>query len=358
MSQVTTGMVGAGFYDANSEPQLMSIKAVLPILQEAIGKATLPAAPEPIRIADFGCSEGANSTEALRAIVAEVRRHSSRPIQTVQSDLPTNDYTALLRRLEPETMRKTYGPDVYGAVVPGSMYEQLLPPGVLTVATTFNAIGFLGRRPLDRLPGFVLPNGPKPGFGGAVDPADRAACKAQAAEDLAHFLTARAAELVPGGLLLIEVFGEHAGRSTAHSIYDVLHEAWTDAFEAGLVDQATYERFYQPVWFRTVDELVAPVRGADATHADRFACIEAQALEVPYPFWETYRQDGDGPAFARAFVDFFRAFTAPVIEGVLPAAGRGPVVDAVYERAFERVAADPARYEPHYVSVFALLRRL
>ena len=33
------------------------------------------------------------------------------------------------------------------------MYDQLCPPQSLHLATTFNAIGFLSRKPLDRLPG-------------------------------------------------------------------------------------------------------------------------------------------------------------------------------------------------------------
>jgi hypothetical protein len=40
------------------------------------------------------------------------------------------------------------------------MYNQLLPPDSLCVATTFNAVGYFSRRPLERLPGFIQPNGP------------------------------------------------------------------------------------------------------------------------------------------------------------------------------------------------------
>lgn len=357
MTQVTTGMVGAGFYDANSAPQWMAIAAVLPVLEAAIADLSLPASPATLAVADFGCSEGGNSTRAMGGIVAALRGKSGRPIQVIQSDLPTNDYRALMKRLAPEARAETYGADVYGAVVPGSMFERLVPPSSLTVATTFNAIGFLSRKPLSRLPGYVLPHGPADGRPGHVDAADFAACRNQAAADLSAFLTARAEELAPGGLCLVEVFGADERHSTSHAIYDALYLGWTDALEAGRIDRETYERFYQPVWMRTVEELTAPLTGPAATHADRFRLIAADRVEVPYPFWDTYKRDGDADAFAVAFVDFFRAFTAPVVAADLPPDSTA-TLDFIYERAKAHVAADPARFEPHYVSVYALMERL
>ena len=50
-----------------------------------------------------------------------------------------------------------------------------------------------------------------------VDAAERAAFAAQANEDLERFLCMRAAELVPGGKVLVEVFGESTWRSECGS---------------------------------------------------------------------------------------------------------------------------------------------
>ena len=46
--------------------------------------------------------------------------------------------------------------------VAGSMFEQLLPPGIVTIAMTFNAIGFLDRQPPVEIADYILPMGPRP----------------------------------------------------------------------------------------------------------------------------------------------------------------------------------------------------
>src|SRR5262245_25069567 len=66
---VTTGMKDGGFYDRNSSPQWNSIAAVLPWLIEALGNLEISDSQAPIALADFGCSEGANSIRALQPIV-------------------------------------------------------------------------------------------------------------------------------------------------------------------------------------------------------------------------------------------------------------------------------------------------
>ena len=198
---VTTGMVGHGFHDRNSAPQWAAIEAVLPWLDEAVAEMRLAEVPQTFALADFGCSEGRNSIQVMQRLVPGIRGRTSRPIQTVHSDLPTNDYAALLGGLR-SGGRSAFGDGVFSTVVGGSMFEQLLPPRSTYLAMTFNAIGFLSRRPLERLPDYILPNGPSARRGvGAVRAADRALCAAQALADVESFLGARAAELVPGGKL-------------------------------------------------------------------------------------------------------------------------------------------------------------
>jgi hypothetical protein len=97
MMAVTAGMVGHGFYDRNSAPQWAAIEAALPWLEEAVAEMRLAAEPETIALADFGCSEGRNSIQVMQRLIPALRRRTSRPVQTIHSDLPTNDYAALLR---------------------------------------------------------------------------------------------------------------------------------------------------------------------------------------------------------------------------------------------------------------------
>lgn len=354
---VTTGMVGQGFYDRNSAPQWRAIEAVLPWLGAAAASLPLDDQAPALTVADFGCSEGRNSLEVMRHLVPHLRARSDRPVLTVHSDLPTNDFSGLLARLRPGE-GPAIGTGVYSSVVPGSMFDQLLPPQSTHVAMTFNAIAFLSRRPLDKLPGYILPNGPSAERRvGYVTDAERAAFAAQANADLEAFLRARAAELVPGGKLLIEVFGVSADGRTCDGIYDALNDAVLEVLEAGLIERAGYEAFYQPVYMRSLDELTAPVNQDTASCAHLFALDDSRAYEVAVPFVETFGRTGDVATYARHFTDFFRAFTEPVLQAAFPNADPQALADDVYARAEQLVRDHPERYPFRYVSVAALLTR-
>ena len=314
--------------------------------------------PATVALADFGCSEGRNSIQVMQRLIPALRARMARQIQTIHSDLPTNDYARLLRSLRADG-RSVFGERVFSAVVPGSMFDQLLPPRSAHLAMTCNAIGFLSRRPLQRLPGYILPNGPGALRGvGAVSAGDRAVCAAQALADIGSFARARAAELVPGGKLLIEVFGSGPGGRTCDGIYDALNDAVLEVLDAGLIDRAAYEAFYQPVYFRTLDELTAPFAAADAPLRPLFRLERAETYEVEVPFVAEFRRTGDAAAYAKRFTDFFRAFTEPVLRAAFPAREPDRFADNIFGRAERLVREHPERYEFHYVSVAVLLTRL
>src|SRR4029450_8107540 len=107
--------------------------------------------------------------------------------------------------------------------------------------------------------GFMRQNAPSARRNiGTVSTQERAVFAQQAADDVSAFLTARAAELVPGGKLLMQVFGASSGRQGGGGIYDVLNEAIIDLCNSGRIARDDYERYYQPIYFRTLEELVMP----------------------------------------------------------------------------------------------------
>lgn len=357
MEAVTSGMVGHGFYNRNSATQWAAIEAVLPWLEQAIAEMDLAEPPAAVGIADFGCSEGRNSLAAMARLIPAVRARAARPIQTVHGDLPTNDFSALLRDLR-SGGESSLGAEVFSTVVGGSMYHQLLPPRSLHLAMTFNAIAFFSRRPLDRLPGYILPNGPSAARGvGEVTEAERAVFAAQAQADMESFLAARARELVPGGKLLIEVFGRGNGLCTADGIYDALNDAVGEVLHSGAINRAAYEAYYQPIYLRSLDELVAPVTGGGALEA-QFRLERAETRETPVPFVGEFRRTGDAAVFARRYTDFFRAFTEAVIRAAFARPDIDALVDDIYARAERLIRDTPERYPLNYVSVSALLTRL
>ena len=365
MKSVTTGMVGHGFYNRHSETQMAAIDYVLPWLDEACASLPLTKCPATINLADFGCSEGRNSIAVTQHSVATLRKRTSGPIQTLHSDLPTNDYAALFAMLRPdghsvfEDPGESEEPRVFSAVVGGSMFDQLLPPRSVHLATTFNSIGFLSRRPLDRLEGYILPNGPSARRGvGLVSDQDREIFARQARTDMESFLRARAAELVPGGKLLVQVFGAGEVLRTCDGIYDALNDAVLEVVDSGLIERADYERYYQPVYFRTLEELTAAVAGSDAPLARLFRLDHAETYEVPPPFVEAYKRSGYVEPLARDYTDFFRAFTEPVVRASFATHPQlDHLVADLYDRAERLIREHPERYELHYIAIAALLTR-
>lgn len=354
----TTGMTGHGFYNANSQPQWAAIEAILPLAHRAAEELPLDGG-KPVTLADYGCSEGRNSIAFMKEVLAHLLPRTSRPVETVHSDLPTNDFSTLLRTLRPDG-RSVFGQErIYSSIAGGSMYDQLRPDQSVHFATTFNAIGFLSRRPVDTLPGYILPNGPsRTRANGFVSQEDQDAFAAQARQDVAAFLSARARELVPGGKLLVQVFGAAGEVRTCDGLYDLLNDAVLEALEAGDISRQLYDRYYQPVYMRTLEELTGPVRDSRSANAGLFRIEDALDYEIPVPFVERFKQDGDLDLYARDYVNFFRTFTEAVLTGALPETpGRTDLVNRIYERAENILKQAPDLYPFRYAAVAMLLTR-
>ena len=354
----TSGMVGGGFYDANSATQWNAIDAVLPFLDEAV--RDLPVSGSgPVCLADFGCSEGRNSIAVMQRALQTLLPRTERPVQTIHSDLPSNDFSKLFLNLRPDGHPAFKSGRVYSAAVGGSMYDQLLPDGSLHLATTFNAIGFLSRRPVETLPGYIFPNGPSPERGnGFVSDDDSRAFAQQAKQDVGKFLQMRARELVPGGKLLVQVFGANEAASTCNGLYDLLNDAVLHHVELGDISRKSYDRYYQPVYMRMLDELTAPVTEASYGASGLFNIEQTRSYEIAVPFNERFRSDGDLDRYTTDYVNFFRAFTQSVLINALPETpDRSTLVDRIYDKAIDLLKAHPERYPFRYIAIAMLLTR-
>ena len=78
----------------------------------------------------------------MAAIVTGLRRRTDQPlqIQTIYSDLASNDFNRLFANLEEARHSGLFAEGVYPAAVAGSFYGPLLPPGTVHLATCFNAL--------------------------------------------------------------------------------------------------------------------------------------------------------------------------------------------------------------------------
>lgn len=161
--------------------------AFLPWILEAI-----PSIPHSssFRAMDVGSSEGANAIHAMQRIVETFRATSNAPMHLFFDDLPTNDFNRLSANLHPNGGSAFSQSEVYTACIGGSAFGRLVPAESLQVATTFNAIGFLEKRPDVGLPNYIIPNSPStnsPRNGVSATEAEIAPFRAEAARDLELF---------------------------------------------------------------------------------------------------------------------------------------------------------------------------
>lgn len=155
-----------------------------------------------VRIADLGCSIGPNTFFTVENLIESVRsKHRSSSFssetetlefQVLFSDHHANDFNTLFASLPPE---RTY----HAAGVLGSFHGRLFPSNSIAVAHSSFALHWLSKQP-DL--GLGIPNEGRIFYTGAA-PHVAAAYSDQFEADLASFLSARADEIVSGGLLLL-----------------------------------------------------------------------------------------------------------------------------------------------------------
>jgi hypothetical protein len=205
------------------------------------------------------------------------------------------------------------------------------------------------------------PDVPVPEFIGCMrgSPEAYEAFAQQAERDLTRFLERRAVELAPGGQLLIIIPGRIGERRTSDGLYDVLNDACVDLVSAGRLTRDRLERFVLPVFFRSLDELLAPLDRDGSPVQGAYRVARAESREVPTPFVEQFHRTGDAAAYAVAYCNFLRACSEPVIAaGLVGPDGDPTLTTALYERVRERLLAEPERYLFHNLEVAVLLTRV
>jgi hypothetical protein len=205
-----------------------------------------------------------------------------------------------------------------------------------------------------------VPDVPVPEFIGYMkgSPAAWDAYARQADRELTRFLEARAFELAPGAKLLVIMPGSDGTWRCGDGIYDVLNDAALDLVAAERISRRSLEHLVLPIYFRTLEELTAPITRAGSPVSGAFRIDRAETLEVPAPFEDGLRRTGDVTAYAEAYTGFVRAFSEPVVASTLVEPGQDrSIIDELYDRVRMRLSADPQRYTMRNIEVAMLLTR-
>ncbi|CAF0906512.1 unnamed protein product [Rotaria sordida] len=180
-------------YNRYSQPQLAAIDLSISFIHQAIDALDIDKSllNNPLLIADFGTSHGANSIYAIKLIINylhEKKKISQEPL-VIHNDLPTNDWEKVFKLL--------INDNSYKAVASGhSFYEQCLPNNSLSIGYSSTSIHWLSKKPCN------ISNHCVSLF--AVND-ELIAFKSQARIDYMNFLESRSHELIPGGILILVI---------------------------------------------------------------------------------------------------------------------------------------------------------
>jgi hypothetical protein len=165
-------------------------------------------------------------------------------------------------------------------------------------------------------------------------PSELAKILTQAAADWHAFLAARAEELQPGGVLLVQMLGSDGSanpvRVSATGLLKLMNECALQLVDAGEVPQEVYARYCFPVVPRTIEEAAAPVIGE---LSDQLELLHCGLTQVASPYQLALDQNGDVAAFAKSYTGFTRAFSESSLREALFQHGKASA-DALADRFY------------------------
>ncbi|KAF8036895.1 hypothetical protein BT93_C2580 [Corymbia citriodora subsp. variegata] len=231
-----------------------------------------------IRIADFGCSTGLNSIQAIETIIQcllDLIKPIKQPqigtleFQAIFNDLPTNDFNTLFANLLPD--RRQY----FTVAAPGSFHSRALPSASLHFAYSSFTLHFLSRPPQEISDESSLSSTTE-----VVQ-----AYSAQFRRDMDAFLSARAEEMVGGGLVFIVVPGEpdmvHDSQTTIGSEIELLGSC------LGIISKAKVESFNVPIYFPSEKELKQAIGQNGFFHIERIQTLDHPKMHVTFSTLES-----------------------------------------------------------------------
>lgn len=354
MTDATKGMVGGGYYDAHSTFQADVAASVAALLKQATDALALPADGK-ITVADYGCGEGRNSMATIATILSLLAARGASAACVLHNDLPTNDWAGLAANLGASGSYLRRFPQARAVFAPHGFFERVTLSASITLGASGSAAHWLSRQP----PGVDMPRSL---YRSDAPPAELAKIVAQAASDWHAFLAARAEELQPGGVLLVQMLGSEGSanpvRVSAAGLLKLMNECALQLVDAGDIPHEVYAAYCFPVVPRTVEEAAAPVRGQ---LSDRLELLHCGLTSVPSPYEAALENTGDVASFAKNYTSFTRAFSETSLRQGIFNFGRGDpatLADRFYAMMESALLARPQAYPFDDLTLAIMVRRI
>lgn len=238
-------------------------------------------------------------------------------------------------------------------------FDQCFPSATVDLAVSFTAMHWLSR-----LPGPISTGVHSTQATGE----ERAAFEAQSAKDFESILLARAAELKPGGRMVVANFaqdpnGHWLGKSDlGPCMYDTMDRCWRDMAEEGRITMDEYRRTTFCNHYRTEREMLAPFAEGTRVHAAGLRLDAHSFVLTRCPYREHYRANGgDALKHARWMITTMRTWSNSTFESALDTsrteAEKRALSDELFDRMARVCAECPTEFGMDYVHAFLVVSK-
>lgn len=359
-------MRGAGYYSQNTIGAKAVIDAAGDLVLAALDQMQIALSAAPFALADFGAADGGTSLDLMKKAVAAIRRAApDRPITLTYTDLPHNDFSSLFRLLHgliPDRANDPLGQleNVFTYASGTSFYRQVFPENGLNFGFSATAMHWLSR-----LPGQIADHVHAVG----ASAQERQLFHAQAMADWERILLARAAELKPGGKLVLANFcadeqGRYLGNTGGINMHDTFAKHWRRVQRERHLADSEYRAGTFMQFYKTVEDFTAPFTAADSLVQRaglRLDKVFTRVTGCPYAA-KFAGEGGDPAAFAASYLPTLRSWSESTFFGALaaerPLEERREIIDDFYSGYQAEVAAHPAGHGMDYVHCFMVISKL
>lgn len=347
---------GSHSYSKNSYYQKSFVDIVRIKIEEEIKQKfnttdLISSSSNTIRLADLGCATGPNTFWTMQYIIDAMKSNLKSPspnspklspnFHVFFNDQISNDFNALFLSLPPER-------DYFAAAAPGSFHGRLFPDSSLHFVHTAYSIHWLSALPEElRDKKSAAWNRGRIHYIGAAEGVIEA-YTARFAADMERFLSARAEEMVGGGIMVMICLGVCDGVSPSQLpfriLYDNLAFALIDMAKEGLLNEDEVDSFNLPIYITCPKEMRKLI--------EKNGHFSIERIELAEPAtWLKENID------IRAWINHVRA----AMEGTfMEHFKKKELMDEMFERVIEKLSNYPEEINEKLhekIQLFAVLKR-
>ena len=356
-------MSGGGRYSLATIGAKHVIDAATPMVLNAIESLPPASIADGFLLSDMGTADAGTSLSMVASAVAAVRaRAPAAPISIVYSDQPRNDFNALIANVYGLGPFETYldkNDNVFPLVSGTTFYKQIVPAATVDLGFSATAMHWMSRK-VCNISNHVQAVG--------AEGEELEKFRAQAHRDWRQILLHRAAELKPGGKLILINFGcdeqgRYLGNTGGVNMFDTFNQIWRTFLEQDRITRAEYENMTLPQYYNTVEEFSAPLTNADeAVYQAGLRLDHIETRIVKCPFAESFAEHGDPARFAEEYIPTIRTWNESIYFNALsverPLEQRQQIIEDYYGSYRDMVRNNPDGHGMDYVHAYMVISKV